>query len=184
MAKLKRSGKFYRNNEKEVMESLGLKPTINSGSTWIEKEDGQSDEIICQLKSTDAQSIRIVKKDIDTLIYNSLVVHKLPLFVIQFLSTNEIFLIMRPEDLSDISNSLNKAPIDIESIESLSNREHPLNDDNRPLKKESNNIEDLIDINSDEEIPKRKVIKSGGSARKLLEKERNKKYSKKVRKAT
>ena len=27
----KRSGKFYRRNEAEVMESLGLKPTKNSG---------------------------------------------------------------------------------------------------------------------------------------------------------
>lgn len=27
---LKRTGKFYRKNEKEVMESLGLKPTPNS----------------------------------------------------------------------------------------------------------------------------------------------------------
>lgn len=51
---MKRSGKFYRKNEAEVMESLGLKPTKNSGSGWVEKEDGQSDEIICQLKSTDA----------------------------------------------------------------------------------------------------------------------------------
>ena len=38
-----RSFKFYRENEKQVMESLGLKPTKNSGSTWIEKEDGQND---------------------------------------------------------------------------------------------------------------------------------------------
>lgn len=31
----KRTGKFYRENEKEVMLSLGLKPTKNSGSGWI-----------------------------------------------------------------------------------------------------------------------------------------------------
>ena len=30
-----RSGKFYRRNEAEVMKSLGLKPTKNSGSGWI-----------------------------------------------------------------------------------------------------------------------------------------------------
>ena len=35
---MKRSGKFYRNNEKEVMRALGFKPTFNSGSAWIEKE--------------------------------------------------------------------------------------------------------------------------------------------------
>jgi hypothetical protein len=31
----KRTTKFYRKNEEEVMESLGLKPTKNSGSGWI-----------------------------------------------------------------------------------------------------------------------------------------------------
>ena len=30
-----RSGKFYRRNEVEVMKSLGLRPTKNSGSGWI-----------------------------------------------------------------------------------------------------------------------------------------------------
>ena len=57
----KRSGKFYRNNEKEVMRSLGIEPTFNSGSGWIVKEDGQTDDLICQLKSTDARSIKINK---------------------------------------------------------------------------------------------------------------------------
>ena len=58
-----RSFKFYRKNEEEVMGALGLKPTKNSGSGWIEKEDGQNDYLICQLKSTDAQSIKVNQKD-------------------------------------------------------------------------------------------------------------------------
>ena len=171
MAKLKRSGKFYRKNEAEVMESLGLKPTINSGSTWIEKEDGQSEDIICQLKSTDAQSIRIVKKDIDTLIYNSMVVHKLPVFAIQFLSTNEVFLLIRPEDIIQVSQSLSG--------------ERAGND----LNKSSTNflgIEDRPErpLRADEINPPKRIIKSGGSTRKVLEKERENKYKRKVRKAT
>ena len=67
---MKRTTKFYRKNEEEVMESLGLKPTKNSGSGWIEKEDGQSDNVICQLKSTDAQSIKVNQKDLRMLEYN------------------------------------------------------------------------------------------------------------------
>ena len=59
----KRSGKFYRRNEAEVMESLGLKPTKNSGSGWIEKSDGQSEHVICELKSTDAKSYRLTLED-------------------------------------------------------------------------------------------------------------------------
>ena len=83
---MRRSGKFYRKNEADVMTSLGLKPTKNSGSTWIEKEDGQNDYLICQLKSTDATSIRINQNDIRILESNSVVAHKIPIFAIQFLN--------------------------------------------------------------------------------------------------
>lgn len=174
MGKLKRSGKFYRKNEAEVMESLGLKPTINSGSTWIEKEDGQSEDIICQLKSTDAQSIRIAKKDIDTLIYNSMVVHKTPIFAIQFLSTNEVFLLIRPEDISEVSKSLKEAPLNLQSIQSSTQFLGIENGPNKPLKMDNEEIDS---------VPKR-IIKSGGSTRKQLEKEREEKYKKRIKKAT
>lgn len=102
MANNKRSGKFYRKNEREVMKNLGFEPTPNSGSGWIIKEDGQNEDAICQLKSTDAKSIRIDQKDIEILEYNALVSHKIPVFAIQFLNTNEIFLLIRPEHLQDV----------------------------------------------------------------------------------
>lgn len=175
----KRSGKFYRKNEAEVMKSLGLKPTKNSGSGWIEKEDGQSEEIICQLKSTDAQSIRINKADIDTLIYNSLVVHKLPVFAIQFLSTNEVFLLVRPEDISEVSQSLKRDKPMKSSTDYLGIDSRP----ERPLRADDNELVDLSDNENESDVPKR-IIKSGGSTRKVLEKERENKYKKKVRKAT
>lgn len=100
---IKRSGKFYRRNEREVMESLGFEPTPNSGSGWIVKEDGQNEDAICQLKSTDANSIRVCQKDIEVLEYNALVSHKIPVFAIQFLKTNEVFLLVRPENLEEVS---------------------------------------------------------------------------------
>ena len=100
---MKRTTQLYRQNEEEVMRSLGLKPTKNSGSGWIEKEDGQNDFIICQLKSTDGQSIRVNQKDIRVLEYNASVEHKLPVFAIQFLNTGEIWLMAKPEDFTCIS---------------------------------------------------------------------------------
>ena len=103
----KRSFKFYRKNEEEVMKSLGLKPTKNSGSTWIEKEDGQSDYIICQLKSTDAQSIKVNQKDIRILEKNANIEHKYPVFAIQFLNTNEVWLMIKPEDIVEVSEYIN-----------------------------------------------------------------------------
>lgn len=102
-----RSFKFYRKNEAEVMESLGMKPTKNSGSGWIEKEDGQNGYVICQLKSTDAQSIKVNQKDIRMLESNALVAHKIPVFAIQYLNTGEVWLMIKPEQLQDVAQYLN-----------------------------------------------------------------------------
>ena len=100
---MKRSTKFYRKNEAEVMESLGLKPTKNSGSGWVEKEDGQNDYVICQLKSTDAQSIKVNQSDIRILEKNAMVAHKVPVFAIQFLNTGEVWLMAKPEDFTSVA---------------------------------------------------------------------------------
>lgn len=119
----KRSFKFYRRNEAEVMESLGLKPTKNSGSGWIEKEDGQNDYVICQLKSTDAQSIKVNQKDIRVLEKNARIEHKLPMFAIQFLNTGEVWLMVKPEDFCDVSKYIStgsceaRGGIEIEDVD-------------------------------------------------------------------
>lgn len=123
---MKRSGKFYRKNEAKVMKQLGFEPTPNSGSGWIVKEDGISDDCLCQLKSTDASSIKVNKKDIDTLLYNANVAHKLPVFAIQFLQSNEVYLVIRPDDLQEAAKYIktgeyttkeNFIGIDINSLE-------------------------------------------------------------------
>lgn len=85
------------------MKSLGLKPTKNSGSGWVEKEDGISDAVICQLKSTDKESMKLNKRDIDILNYNAGVCHKMPVFAIQFLQSNEVYLLVKPDMLTDIA---------------------------------------------------------------------------------
>lgn len=103
----KRSGKFYRKNEAEVMTALGLKPTKNSGAGWIEKEDGQNDYLIAQLKSTDAMSIRVQQKDINILEENARICHKTPLFVIQFLNNGDTFIMARPCDLEQVVEYIN-----------------------------------------------------------------------------
>lgn len=95
--------RFYRKNEADVMKSLGLKPTKNSGSGWVEKEDGISDAVICQLKSTGKESIKLNKRDIDVLNYNAGVCHKMPVFAIQFLQSNEVYLLVKPDMLTDIA---------------------------------------------------------------------------------
>ena len=104
---MKRTAKFYRKNEADVMSALGFTPTKNSGAGWIEKEDGQNEFVIAQLKSTDAASIRIQQKDIDILEYNASVAHKVPCFVIQFLNNNDTFVMGRPQDLEKIVTYIN-----------------------------------------------------------------------------
>ena len=98
----KRTTRFYRRNEEEVMEALGLLPTKNSGAGWVEKEDGQNDHLIAQLKSTDASSINVKLRDIEILEANALVAHKIPMFVIQFLGTGDTFIMARPGDMEQV----------------------------------------------------------------------------------
>ena len=145
-----RSFKFYRKNEEEVMESLGLKPTKNSGSGWIEKEDGQNDYVICQLKSTDAQSIKVNQKDIRVLEKNARVEHKLPLFAIQFLNTGEVWLMAKPEDFTSVAQYIDTGICEV---------------------KESIEVEDV-------KLKVKNKISSSESARKAFNEERNKRFDK------
>ena len=84
------------------MRKYGLKPTVNSGSGWIEKEDGENDRYICQLKSTEKDSIKINLLDLHKLIYHADVAHKIPLFMVQFITQNEEYVIMRAEDAQSL----------------------------------------------------------------------------------
>ena len=165
----KRSGKFYRKNEAEVMRSLGLEPTPNSGSAWIVKEDGQSEDVICQLKSTDAMSMKINLKDIETLEYNALVAHKLPVFAIQFLCNNQTYLLVKPEDLQDVSGLIVGNKPD-------NSRYETLGIENTGLGGPSNGVKEKPKGN-------RKIIKSSKSSRESFNREHEKKFQKKSKSA-
>ena len=159
---MKRSGKFYRKNEAEVMKSLGLTPTKNSGSGWIEKEDGQSEHVICQLKSTDANSIKINKKDLDTLQYNASVSHKIPVFAIQFLQSNEVYLIIKPEILCEAAQYIKTGEYKSEDI-----------------------FSDIFLKDCEEfGINPEKIVKSSSKSREKFRMEYNKKFQKEKRSAT
>lgn len=95
----KRSIKFYRKNEAEVMKRLGFRPTPNSGTGWLIKEDGDNEQAICQLKSTDKQSISIKQNDLHILEQHALESHKLPVFALQFLNLDEVWIMVKPEHI-------------------------------------------------------------------------------------
>ena len=157
---MKRSGKWYRKNEADVMRQLGLEPTKNSGSGWIEKEDGQSETLICQLKSTDASSIRVVKQDLDTLQHNAHVSHKLPVFAIQFLQSNEVYVVLKPEVLEEVAQYLQTGVVERHETE----------------------FDEVIE-HAPAPSPK-KTIRSSSSAREAFAEEHQAKYRKKGRSAT
>lgn len=101
---VKRRSRFWFKNEKELMSSLGMKGTPGSGNRII-KEDGQNEYLIAQLKSTDKSSITINLTDINTLLYNATVAHKLPLFINQFIG-GPVLISMRLEDVVDVAKYL------------------------------------------------------------------------------
>jgi len=156
---MKRRTKWYRKNEAEVMKDLGLKPTKNSGSGWIEKGDGQNENVICELKSTDANSYRLQLQDLQKIQHHGDVSHKIPVFAVQFIQADEVYLIVKPEDLQDLAKGL---------AEGFKDR------DNKRLEIENFNIDDIPDVKPVE----RKTIKSSKSARNNFHSEREAKYNK------
>lgn len=103
---MRRSGKDWFRNEAEVMKLLGLEQVPGSGSSWIAREDGENENVLCQLKSTDAQSIRVQLQDIHELQVHALTSHKLPVFAIQFRDSNEVFLLVSPVQLHEVAEYL------------------------------------------------------------------------------
>lgn len=158
--KNRRSGKFYSKNEKEIMSRYGLKATPMSGAGWIAKEDGYNDYVLAQLKSTDANSYKLLLDDIDKLEYHAIVENKIPLFIIEFLQRDEVYFVLKPNDLVKLSKYLELGEYKETKI---------LNELNEKKEKELNNN-------------KRKKIESSNKARKRfykeLEEERKKKSEK------
>ncbi len=153
----KRNSKFYSKNEKKVMEEYGLKATPQSGAGWLIKEDGQNENIIAQLKSTDAQSYRISLDDIDKLEYHALVENKIPLFIIEFLERDERYFVLRPKDLVALGNLL-KLPKNVSDVNLVTQI----------------NVPELMKDDTNEE--QRKVIKSSPKSRMKINKYREEKY--------
>lgn len=141
--------KFWFKNEKEVMKQLGFRPVKGSGSGWVEKEDGESDVALAQLKSTESESYKLNYLDIEKLEYHASVSHKLPVFVIEFLHRGT-YLLFNVNDLDNLYDFLV---------------------DNKVEKKEP-----VININ--EGVLKRKTIKSSGAKRKQFYKEREQTWKK------
>lgn len=109
---MKRTGKFYYKNEKEVLSRLGLAPAPQSGAGWIVKEDGENELVMVQLKSTDNSSYKLDMLDIKKLEYHAQVSNKVPIFLIQFLRQDKIYAVVDIANINDLYNAfeLKEAP--------------------------------------------------------------------------
>lgn len=103
----KRSGKFYSNNEKKTLESLGFVPSPMSGAGWIVKEDGENDVAMVQLKSTDSSSYRLDILDMKKLEYHAYVSNKVPIFLVQFLKQDKVYAIVDVSNIDDLFEAFN-----------------------------------------------------------------------------
>jgi hypothetical protein len=163
--KRKRTGKWYNENEKKTLLGIGLTPTKQSGAGFTEKEDGYNDKILAQLKSTDASSYRLTLDDLEKLKYHAMVEHKLPLFIIQFLSTDELYLVLKYEDIKDICLSL----LGVKDISDL--KYEPQSEIVNALSSYDNDI----DCVKSSEV---QIIKSNSKAREKFHEKRNEEWEK------
>lgn len=145
----KRSGKFYSNNEKKTLESLGFVPSPISGAGWIVKEDGENDVAMVQLKSTDSSSYRLDILDMKKLEYHAYVSNKVPIFLVQFLKQDKVYAIVDVSNIDDLFEAFNcnKKP-EYQKITKIENKNE------------------------------RKMIRSSKKSRDEFMKERNDKYTK------
>lgn len=97
--------KRWAKREDAVMSELGLKPQPLSGANWVRPEDGESDELLAQLKSTDGKAIKVERRDVEDLFYNALVAHKTPVFVLDFVGGAKL-VCARPEDLKKVAEAI------------------------------------------------------------------------------
>lgn len=151
---MKRSGKFYSKNEKETLSKLGLRPIPFSGAGWVEKEDGENEFSLVQLKSTEASSYRVDMLDIKKLEYHASVSNKVPIFLIQFLKHDKIYALVNLEDLDELHEIFN-------------------NEDKVVQKKGSDSYEEISVV--------KKMVSSSSKARKQFFEEKEKQYAKRKR---
>lgn len=136
----KRNTKFYRKNEAEVMNRLGFSPTINSGAGWVQKEDAESEHFICQLKSTDKESISIKQHDLHVLEIHASESHKLPVFAFQFLNRDEVWLAVKESDIEAIKAIIRGEEKEEEHIDEPEEIEYNFNVDNEHAKRGMNSL--------------------------------------------
>lgn len=146
---MRRKGKFYSKNEKEVMKGLGLTPAPASGAGWIVKEDGENELSMVQLKSTDSTRYTLDMLDMKKLEYHAQVSNKIPIFLVQFLQEDRMYAIVPVDSILDLSKAL-----------------------------ETGHVQERISIKSEKLVSSRALIRSSKTSRDKFFEEKEKQYGK------
>lgn len=77
----------------------------------VAKEDGESDNTLVQLKSTDASSYTVTLLDLKKLEVHAETDHKFPLFLIQFLKQDKIYALVSLDNLNDLNEMIKTGEI-------------------------------------------------------------------------
>lgn len=149
---MKRSKKFWTKNEIKILTMLGFSPVPGSGNGWVHKEDGESEHAISQLKSTEADSIKLNYFDIQKLEYHAQVSHKIPVFLLQFLERGT-YIAVNVDDFENLKHLL------LGEVEKI--------------------VTNTIVINHVQDEADKKTIKSTAKARQSFYDEKEKKYGRK-----
>ena len=146
---MRRKGKFYSKNEKEVMKGLGLTPAPASGAGWIVKEDGENELSMVQLKSTDSTRYTLDMLDMKKLEYHAQVSNKIPIFLVQFLQEDRMYAIVPVDSILDLSKVL-----------------------------ETGHVQERISIKPEKLVSYRALIRSSKTSRDKFFEEKEKQYGK------
>lgn len=146
---MRRKGKFYSKNEKEVMKGLGLTPAPASGAGWIVKEDGENELSMVQLKSTDSTRYTLDMLDMKKLEYHAQVSNKIPIFLVQFLQEDRMYVIVPVDSILDLSKAL-----------------------------ETGHVQERISIKPEKLVSSRALIRSSKTSRDKFFEEKEKQYGK------
>jgi hypothetical protein len=101
-----RSKKEWNKREKKVMSNIKVKRQPMSGANWLFKEDGESEDFLVQLKSTEKGSITVQLQDVLTLFEHAFTSKKIPLFLLDFIDKEtkdeDLLICIRKRDLEKV----------------------------------------------------------------------------------
>lgn len=96
----------WRKREKQVLRELGFTATPGSGNTFLGREDGETPNLLAQVKSTDGATITVKRQDLKDLAYHSYrAQRRKPVFIADF-GEGEVWVMCRPEDLGLLARGI------------------------------------------------------------------------------